>query len=283
MDMIWSNYHGHCNYCDGKGKMEDYVKEALNLGMKSMGFSSHVPLPFECPWSMGKEHLPNYIKEARSLKKKYEDRIQLYVGLEVDYIPDIMGPQHEDILNLSLDYNIGSVHFVDRFPDGTPFEVDGMRREFVDAIDQIFLGDSKKLVCRYFELIREMLTKSKPTILGHLDKLKVHNVNGVIFGESAGWYKDEVVRTMDVLASNDVILEVSTRGIYKKICNETYPSPWILKLALEREIPVTISSDAHHIREIIGNFDFARSTLLDVGYKEVWQLWNGNWKQFPIN
>ena len=283
MDMIWSNYHGHCNYCDGKGKMEDYVKEALNLGMKSMGFSSHVPLPFECPWSMRKEHLPNYIKEVRSLKKKYEDRIQLYVGLEVDYVPDIMGPQHEDILNLSLDYNIGSVHFVDQFPDGTPFEVDGMRREFVDAIDQIFLGDSKKLVCRYFELIREMLTKSKPTILGHLDKLKVHNVNGVLFDESAGWYKDEVVHTMDVLASNDVILEVSTRGIYKKICNETYPSPWILKQALEREIPVIISSDAHHIREINGNFDLAMSTLLDVGYKEVWQLWNGNWKQFPIN
>ncbi len=87
---------------------------------------------------------------------------------------------------------------------------------------------------------------------------------------------------MHVLASSNVILEVSTRGIYKKICNETYPSPWILKQALEREIPITISSDAHHIREINSNFDLASSILLDIGYKEVWQLWNGNWKQFPF-
>lgn len=72
------------------------------------------------------------------------------------------------------------------------------------------------------------------------------------------------------MASGNVILEVSTRGIYKKIYNETYPSPWILKQALEREIPITISLDAHHIKEINSNYELARSILLDIGYKEVW-------------
>ena len=57
--------------------MEDYVKEALKLGMNSLEFSSHAPLPFKCLWCMRKERLPNYLKEAYSLKEKYKDHIQL--------------------------------------------------------------------------------------------------------------------------------------------------------------------------------------------------------------
>lgn len=275
--MNWTNYHGHSDYCDGVGHLEDYVNEAINLGIKSMGFSSHAPLSLECPWAVSIDQLPDYLKEARLLKEKHKNQIQLYVGLEVDYIPGIIGPMYEDIVDLSLDYNVGSVHFVDQFPDGTHFEADGSRQVFVNAIDQIFSGSAQKLVCRYFELIREMLNTSKPTILGHLDKIKIHNVAGVLFDENSDWYKNEIKMTLDTLARSGAILEVNTRGVYKKKCEETYPSPYILREAFEREIPVVINSDAHHPREIISNFDFARNTLLDAGYSTTWQLWNDKW------
>ena len=271
--MSWTNYHGHSNYCDGVGHMEDYVIEAIKIGVKSMGFSSHAPLPLDCPWAIPIDRLPEYLEEAQLLKEKYQDQIQLYTGLEVDYIPEIIGPMHQSIASHSLDYNVGSVHF----PDGVHFEADGSRQVFVNAIDQIFSGSAQKLVCRYYELIREMLTISKPTILGHMDKIKIHNVAGKLFDENSEWYKMEIKMTLDTLAKSGALLEVNTRGIYKKKCKETYPSPYILSQANKREIPIVINSDAHHPREIISNFDFARTTLLDVGYSRIWQLWDDNW------
>jgi len=277
--MNWSNYHVHSHYCDGKGSLEDYVKEALGQGIKTLGFSSHAPLPFETLWAMPQGQLASYVNEITALKEKYKENIQLYAGLEVDYIPGIIGPKDKSITQLSLDYTVGSVHYVDQFPDETYAEADGSRQVFVNAIDQIFSGEVKRLVKRYFELVRNMLTESKPTILGHLDKLKIHNTAGILFDENENWYKDEVMYTLEVLATSGVILEVNTRGLYKKKCKETYPSQWVLEEALKKDVPVTINSDAHHPRETTYNFETAESILRETGYRFVYQIWDGKWKK----
>ena len=49
---MWANFHTHSNYCDGKGLLDEYVAQAISLGMLSLGFSSHAPLPFESSWCM---------------------------------------------------------------------------------------------------------------------------------------------------------------------------------------------------------------------------------------
>lgn len=280
--MNWSNYHGHSHYCDGKGELEDYVKAALEIGMKTMGFSTHAPLPFKCLWTMNKEDLPTYRAEITRLQEKYKGQIQLYASLEVDYIPEVMSPDHKIIKQLNLDYTIGSVHFIDNFPDGTPFEADGSRQIFVDAIDQIFSGDEKKLVRRYYALMREMLTDTNPTILGHLDKIKIHNSPEMLFDENAPWYRDEVMQVLEILADRNIIMEINTRGIYKKKCDATYPSAWIVKEAKKKNIRVTINSDAHHPREITVCFDIAADMLREVGYRETFRLWNGDWEAIAL-
>ena len=277
--MNWSNYHCHSNYCDGKGVLEDYIKEVLMQGIKSFGFSSHAPVPFELVWAMSQRKLSNYINEIDELKEKYKKNIQIYTGLEVDYIPGTMEPMHQDIVELSLDYTVGSVHFVGQFQDGTYFEVDKSRQVFVKAIDQLFSGNVRSLIQRYFELVRKMLTESKPTILGHLDKIKIHNTAGMLFDANANWYMDEMRHTLEVLATSGTILEVNTRGLYKKKSNETYPSKWVLGEALKKDIPVTINSDAHHPKEITSNFKSAASILREIGYRSTYQLWDGEWKK----
>ena len=45
--MLKTNYHSHSEFCDGKGKLEDYVKSAISKGFDVFGFSGHAPLPFE--------------------------------------------------------------------------------------------------------------------------------------------------------------------------------------------------------------------------------------------
>lgn len=276
--MDWSNYHGHSNYCDGKGNLQEYVNRAIQLGIKTMGISSHAPLPFETTWAMSAEKLPTYMKDMSTLKQRYEGEIELYTGLEVDFIPNVMSPKHPDIEGLGLDYTVGSVHYVDTFPDGVPFEADGSREVFINAIHQIFDGDERKLVTRYFELVCMMLQEAPPTILGHLDKIKIHNTKGQLFDEESDWYRDLVVQVLDELSGKGTILEVNTRGVYKKKCTETYPSPWILKKAYERNIPITLNSDAHHIREITASFEQAAHTVKACGYRHIQQIRNGVWE-----
>ena len=84
--MYWSNYHSHSTFCDGRSSMEDFVKYAIAKGLKKYGFSSHAPLPFSTFWNMNLDDLPEYQMEFYRLKEKYASKIELYIGLELDYI-----------------------------------------------------------------------------------------------------------------------------------------------------------------------------------------------------
>ncbi len=104
---MWFNFHTHSTYCDGKSTLKEIVEHASMLGLKSLGFSSHAPLPFDCKWCMPESRLEEYLQEI-SAAKLSSQKIEIYSGLEVDYIPNIIGPQ---ALAEKLDYTIGSVHF----------------------------------------------------------------------------------------------------------------------------------------------------------------------------
>src|ERR1700754_2893724 len=117
---MWTNYHCHTNYCDGKKPVADVVAEAKAKGMMAIGISSHAPLPFPNKWSMKPEMIDAYLKDIAN-EKSNSDGIQVYAGLEIDYIPGKISP---NTFKDKLDYTIGSVHFVDQYPDGRGWEID---------------------------------------------------------------------------------------------------------------------------------------------------------------
>ena len=86
--MQLSNYHSHCTFCDGRSTPEDFIKFAVAHGFRAYGFSSHSPLPFETFWNMSKDDMPEYLTEIERLKKKYSDRLEIYVGLEIDFLDE---------------------------------------------------------------------------------------------------------------------------------------------------------------------------------------------------
>ena len=131
---MWSNFHMHCNYCDGKAEMIEYVQQAKSMGMLSIGFSSHAPVNFPCLWCMKAENLSSYLRPIETLKASIPG-IEIYKGLEVDFIPGIISAEN---FRKDLDYTIGSIHFVDRYPDGRPWEIDGMHTAFLDGLEKIF-------------------------------------------------------------------------------------------------------------------------------------------------
>jgi histidinol-phosphatase (PHP family) len=281
--MSWTNYHSHCHYCDGKYEPEQYIKSAMEKGIFSYGFSSHAPVPFDCTWTMKAEAAPKYVAEVNALKQQYEKKIQLYCGLEIDYIPGIAGPKSKPILDLGLDYTVGSIHFVDAFPDGRFWEIDGSHQVFLDGLHQIFGGDSKSAIKRYFELTRQMVEQECPDIIGHIDKIKIQDEEGKLFSTQEQWYQKEIVQTLQIIADAGAMIEVNTRGIYKKKTIETYPGKWILEQIHKLGIPITLNSDAHHPDEIISNFQEAASLLTSIGFQHLHILMDGTWQRVKFN
>jgi histidinol-phosphatase (PHP family) len=281
--MSWTNYHSHCRYCDGTDNPEHYVEQAVSDQVRAYGFSSHAPVPFDCNWSMKPEALSAYVSEIQQIKEKWQSDIQIYCGLEVDYIPGIFGPKSPILTNVGLDYTIGSIHFVDAFPDGRRWEIDGLHTFFLQGLKEIFKGDIGRAVSRYFELTRQMIEQECPNVVGHLDKIKMQSEEGSLFSESADWYREEIMQTLQVIADVGVTVEVNTRGLYKKKVDETYPSRWVLEQMLLMNIPVMLNSDAHHPNEITQCFSESAKQLLEVGYRELCVLLDGKWQSVGFN
>ena len=57
-------------------------------------------------------------------------------------------------------------------------------------------------------------------------------------------------KAIQLIKRYDVIIEVNTRGLYKKRCERFYPSTELLMKARKADIPVLVSSDAHKAEEL---------------------------------
>ncbi|MEZ4774054.1 MAG: histidinol-phosphatase [Bacteroidia bacterium] len=281
--MHWTNYHSHTQYSDGKFTPEDHLKTAIELEMVALGFSCHSPLPFFRPWSMKLERMEQYCEDIARLKEKYKEQIEVYLGMEMDFLPGIFDEKSTLFSRDKLDYIVGSIHFVDTFSNGEPWEIDGEHEVFLKGLREIFDNDSQRAIKRYFEITREMITRLKPEVVGHIDKIKIQSEGGRLFDPDSDWYRAEVMATLETLASEGLILEVNTRGSYKKKLQENYPGAPILKAALEMNIPVTINSDSHHPRELIAQFPEAARVLRQIGYEEVYVLKNKKWQPVSFN
>lgn len=276
---MWANFHTHSKYCDGKGELTEIVEHARALGMKCIGFSSHAPLPLPTKWTMKAERFAEYLAEIESIQSAFSD-IEVYKGLEVDYIPSITSP---NLFKDKLDYTIGSVHFVEMLPNGTGWEIDGSHALFLEGFEKIFNNNIQDTIIRYFELTREMIATACPSVIGHIDKIKIQNIDNKFFNETDAWYQDEVKKTIDVIYTSGAIVEVNTRGVYQKKSTTTYPSPWILELLHQKHIPVTISSDAHHKGDLINYFPETAAMLNKIGFKTLTVLSDGVWQAFPYD
>jgi histidinol-phosphatase (PHP family) len=126
-----------------------------------------------------------------------------------------------------------------------------------------------------------MILTQKPDIIGHLDKIKMHNRNRY-FQEDENWYVQLVDETLDLIKANQCVVEVNTRGIYKKRSDSLYPGPEILKKINAMKIPVTISSDAHKPNELSLYFEETKRLLSEMGFKSLSLITTDGWKEVPL-
>ncbi len=280
--MVSTNYHSHCYLDDGEGRLAEYAEQALALGLAALGFSCHAPLPFPCDWVLSEESFVVYAQEAVALKRRYAPHLQIYLGLEIDYIRGLYGPTDPTVKARGLDYTIGSVHFLDGASSGEHIEIDGSTQKYAHCLASAFGGDIRGMVREYYTLVREMVADSTPDIVGHFDVIKKNNPRGSYFSETDQWYRDEVRRALESVAASGSILEVNTGGLARGRTDSVYPSPWILAEAAELGIPTNINSDAHDPKKLTYFFEEARALLRQSGYRERMVLLDGRWQMVEL-
>lgn len=83
-------FHVHTYRCKHAEEVseEEYIKKAMELGATGIWFTDHAPFPDRI-WSytMDYNQLEEYLDTVSRLKEKYSGKIDVHVGLEIEYYP----------------------------------------------------------------------------------------------------------------------------------------------------------------------------------------------------
>lgn len=272
--MNRTNYHSHSTFCDGHATMEEFVQAAIAQGYTSYGFSSHAPLPYHTRWNMDAENLEAYFAEANRLKIKYNGIIELYTGLEIDYLSEQYNPTTLPFIELPLDYAIGSVHTVIS-SDGIPYEVDGSPERFRTTMTTVFHDDIELVVRQYFERELRLLELGGFDIVGHVDK--IYQLAMLLRPEitTENWYNELVNQCFTKIAERNYIVEMNTKAYEQK--GLFFPETRHYPTLREMGIRIVVNSDAHYPERIDSGRQAGLKLLKDSGFTHVCQLQNGHW------
>ena len=273
----FGNYHMHTRHCDGNGEPHEYAEAALRKGMPRLGFSAHNVLPFVTDWTMPPANLDSYLREVREVRERYAGQLEIFLGMEADFIPGVTSPAHPGIRGLGLDFVIGSVHFIGPADGDHAWTVDGTREELDAAVRDGFGGTPRLLVERYYLLLASMARTAPPDIIAHFDVVKKNNRDSSLFSEEEPWYRAAVGQALDAVQASGRVMEINTGGIVRNTSGAFYPSPWIVAEARRRGIPMMVNSDAHRPDHIDGKFPEAVQVLRDAGYRTQRQLTGNGW------
>lgn len=274
-----TNYHSHCLYCDGRAHMEDFVRFAINQGFTSYGVSSHAPLPFPTAWTMEWDRMNDYLDEFQRMKQKYAGRIELAIGLEIDYLNEESNPSVACFKELPLDYRIGSVHML-QDAKGEIVDIDTPADKFRTIVDAHFDGDLDRVVHLYYANLLRMIELGGFDIVGHADKMH-YNAScyrpGLL---DKPWYDNLVHSYFSEIARRGYMVEINTKAYHD--LGTFYPNERYFTLLKDLGIRVQVNSDAHYPERINNGRPEAFEALKRIGYQSVVEWHDGKWEDVLI-
>jgi len=282
--MILSNYHSHCTFCDGRSAPEDFLKFAISNNFRAYGFSSHSPLPFETFWNMSAIDMPEYLDEINRLKEKYGQQIEVYTGLEIDYLDQTFNPSIPYFQDLPLDYRIASVHFLPRFEVLTEKNmvcVDGPYEEFAQSVDIYYSGDIRKIIEHYYQSVYNMIEAGGFDIVGHIDKIYQNGHRYPGFDINADWYNEPFMACLELIAQKGYMVEINTKNQQRN--QQTFPHKQYFPLLKELNISVMVNSDCHFPNLVNDGRPEAIAMLEEAGFKTMRELIKGKWEDISIH
>ena len=264
--LIRSNPHTHTQFCDGQSTAEEMVFSAIDHGFHTLGFSSHSELPFPNDWCLTKENVSSYINEVNRLRKQYEDRIRIRLGLELD----LYSVGHVDLS--PYEYLIGSVHVYRDPGTGLLYSYDWNPEASSRMLKEAFHSDPAFYARQYYQDLVRLIHEVRPLIVGHFDLLLKFNDTLRLIDPNDPTYlkiaKDALHSIMETGSIIEVNVGAITRG-YRKV---PYPDIPLLKEICQCRYPIILSSDCHEASNITCQFDETEQLLREIGFQSVLEL-----------
>ena len=248
------DYHVHTSLCNhANGTMDQYIRRAIEIGLSEICFLDHLTLNEKGRrLSMSPGELPFYFHAARRLAAKYQDHIQVKVGLEVDIAPAFIDQIKQIISPFAFDVIAGSVHFIEDINIVSTKETDPRREQA--GIDYI---------CeKYLQNLDDLIDADMVDMICHLDVIKK-------FGRRpSARFDKKFDELLSKISYKNITVELNTSG-YNHAASEFYPAPRLLTQCHDKNINITLGSDAHQPQSVGQHYNEAIDLLLSTGYRQV--------------
>lgn len=264
-----ANFHTHSVFCDGMNTPEEIVLTALKKGFTAIGFSGHGETGFHTNYCM--KDTAGYIAEIRRLRTKYGKDIQIYVGVEEESFGQVNRGD--------FDYIIGSSHYLQKA--GKYYPVDSNLDCFQKCFD-VFDGDVIALSESYYQAFCSYILNRKPDIVGHFDLVTKFDEVGNFGILENNDYQKIAAKYAAEAARSGCIFEVNTGAISRNVRTAPYPSEALLHILKKTNTRLILSSDSHQADTLDFGFEDAKLLLKDVGFKELYTLYNGEFIPYKI-
>jgi len=259
-----ADHHVHTGFCPhASGEPRACVERALALGIEELGFAEHLPFPpgwrprhdVTDDWAMSWDQVDEYCAIVQDLAREYAADVRIVLGIEVDYLDDVVEQTAEAVASYPFEYVIGSVHIVgERFA----FDHPDLRGELpAYGLDRIHLES--------LALAERAAASGLFDVIGHLDHAGKFGppADAVAVRAAAG-------RALRAVAAAGMTLELNTAGWRK--AGRPFPAPELLAEARELGIPLVVGSDAHRPDDVGADFARAVEAARAAGYTELRHL-----------
>ena len=245
-----ADYHIHTPRCGhAEGAMADFAQAAQTRTLSEMAFADHAPAPdgYDAACRMALDEFPSYCHDVQALNTPSD--LPVLLGIEADYYDGCEHFLADWLPRQPFDLVIGSIHYLGSWGFDNPVNLAVWKTANVEGTWR-----------EYFRQLERLADTRLYDIVGHLDLPKK-------FGHRV---PDDAVRDMatpalDRIAAAGMAIEINTSGLRKPV-GEIYPSPLLLALARERDIPITFGSDSHRPDEVGRADDQAVALARAAGY-----------------
>ncbi|MGL4949480.1 MAG: histidinol-phosphatase [Anaeroplasmataceae bacterium] len=262
---MFTNYHTHTFRCGhAVADIEDYVIEAIKQKIEVLGFSDHGYLEGYELNNMDKEDFSSYLNEFKRCKEKYKDKIELFLGLEMDFFPNMIN-YYKELLN-HVDYLTASVHYINYMPN-----------EYSQRKYACYNNNDEEGLETYYSLLSQASESGLFKFINHIDM----NLIGNHYNST---YEKYLIKFLEVCKKNNTILELNANGIEKGIMYSNgqnvymYPRIDVWKQVKKYDLRVIINRDAHNpkylndndlksVKEIAYKLDLNIIDKLDITHK----------------
>ena len=240
------NYHTHTARCHhATGTDEEYVLCAMEGGLKTLGFSDHTPFVFPGDYvsriRMLPEEAEEYARSILSLKEKYADRIQIRLGLEVEYFPALMDGLLQLIAPLDIEYMILAQHWCDTEAGN---------------VHNFRPTDNPKQLERYCDQIIEGMQTGLFSYVAHPDIISYQGAEED--------YIFHMTRLCQAAKTANIPVELNFQGIRE---NRQYPNDQFWKIAGDVGVSVVLGCDAHTPADVVDHKSEERALAIASAFR----------------